>query len=441
MTKAEEIKNNPKVIRAWSMYDWANSVYSLVITSTIFPIYYSAVTSNEESDIVYFLGREFKNTALYSYVLSFSFLIIALVSPILSGIADYSGAKKSFMKFFCWLGGLSCVSLYFFTADTLWIGILGFVLATIGFSGSLVFYNAFLPEIATPDRQDRVSARGFALGYIGSSLLLIFNLIMIQQPAWFGISESSFAPRFSFLLVGVWRIGFASYSFYHLPSNVYNRKVKGSVLLNGYKELLKVVQEIKHQKALLIFLVSFFFYNMGVQTVMYVAALFGDKELELESGQLILTILIIQFVAIGGAYLFSYLSSKFGNVKALLLALIVWTIVCFAAYFIYHANEFYMLAFTVGMVMGGVQSLSRSTYSKLLPNTMDHSSYFSFYDVCDKFGTVLGTASYGLIEELTGSMRNSVVTLMSFFIAGLILLVVLLRNLKKQNNLRLQPQT
>lgn len=439
MSSLKGIQNNKKIIHAWSMYDWANSVYSLVITSTIFPIYYNAVTSSENSDTVFFIGREFKNTALYSYLLSFSFLIIALLSPLLSGMADYSGSKKSFMKFFCWLGAISCASLYFFTAETLWIGVLGFMLATIGFSGSLVFYNAFLPEIATPDRQDKVSARGFALGYIGSSLLLIFNLIIIQKPEWFGIQSASFAPRFSFLLVGVWWIGFASYTFYYLPSNIYNRKISGSVVWNGYHELLKVVKELRYQTGLKLFLLSFFFYNMGVQTVMYVAALFGDKELKLESGQLILTILIIQFVAIAGAYLFAYLSGRFGNLRALLLALSVWILVCYGAYYIYSASEFYLLAFTVGMVMGGVQSLSRSSYSKLLPDTKDHSSYFSFYDVCDKLGTVLGTASYGLIEELSGSMRNSVVALMSFFMAGLILLVVLLSHLRKNKILTLEP--
>lgn len=416
-------QDNKATINAWALYDWANSVYSLVITSAIFPIYYNSVTTINGSDVVHFLGREYKNTALYSYTLSLSFLVIAFLSPLLSGIADYRGNKKSFMKFFCILGAVSCSSLYFFdSVSVLWIGILGFFLASIGWSGSIVYYNAFLPEIADKENQDRVSAKGFALGYIGSSLLLIFNLIMIMKPELFGITEKSFPARFSFLLVGLWWIGFASITFYFLPEKRNRISYEGNIFMKGFNELVGVWMQLQAQKALLVFLFSFFFYSMGVQTVMYVAALFGDKELKLQSDQLIITILIIQFVAIAGAYLFSSLSSKLGNLRALMIAIVVWIIICIAAYYTYTSIQFYVVAFVVGIVMGGIQSLSRSTYSKMLPPTQDHASYFSFYDVCEKIGLVLGTASYGLIEELTGSMRNSIVALISFFIIGLFLL-------------------
>ncbi len=444
---------NRKIVNAWSLYDWANSAYSLVITSTIFPIYYSSVTSQGNSDLVYFLGREYKNTALYSYALSFSFLLVALITPVLSGIADYIGNKKAFMKFFCWLGATSCSMLYFFTGGNLWLGILAFVFAGVGYSGSIVFYNAYLPEIAPAGMADRVSARGFAMGYIGSSLLLLFNLTMILMPDLFfnvdgKIQEliqadvsltaeealrqangyfSGVSSRLSFLLVGVWWAGFASITFYYLPKDIYNRKPAGNVVLKGYKELLSVVRQLNRYPRIKSFLLSYFFYNMGVQTVMYVAALFGDKELKMESGELITTILIIQFVAIGGAYLFAWLSGKYGNIHALKIAILIWIGICIGAYFVYTASQFYVIAFVVGMVMGGIQSLSRSTYSRLLPETEDHASYFSFFDVCEKIGIVLGTASYGLIEELTGSMRNSIIVLITFFIFGLIFLL----NLRK----------
>jgi len=417
------IKNQKKIINAWALYDWANSVYSLVITSTIFPIYYSSVTTVNGSDLVHLFGREYKNSALYSYSLSVSFLLIAFLSPLLSGIADYRGNKKSFMKFFCILGSLSCSALYFFdSVDRLWLGLLAFILASVGWAGSIVFYNAFLPEIADKESQDKVSAKGFAWGYIGSSLLLIFNLIMIMKPELFGITDKSFAPRFSFLLVGIWWIGFAGITFYFLPEKTNRTNYDGNIFMKGFNELGGVIKELKIQRALKIFLTSFFFYNMGVQTVMYVAALFGDKELKLQSGQLIITVLIIQFVAIGGAYLFSKLSSMLGNVKSIMIGITIWVFICIAAYFTTTALEFYMVAFIVGMVMGGIQSLSRSTYSKMLPPTRDHASYFSFYDVCDKIGLVLGTVCYGLIEELTGSMRNSILVLITFFAIGLILL-------------------
>jgi len=248
---------------------------------------------------------------------------------------------------------------------------------------------------------------------------------MIMQPAWFGISDGSLPARISFLMVGLWWAGFSLITFRYLPERRRNDgAVRGGMLLKGFRELAGVFRQVLGQRVLLVFLCAFFFYNMGVQTVMYVAALFGDKELGLGSGQLITTILIIQFVAIGGAYLFSFLSSRLGNFRALIVAIVTWVFICVGAYYTTTAGQFYALAFAVGMVMGGVQSLSRSTYSKLLPATHDHASYFSFYDWCDKIGLVLGTASYGLVEEITGSMRNSVVALISFFLAGLVLLAV-----------------
>lgn len=429
------IKGNKKIIRAWAMYDWANSSYSLVITSALFPIYFHAITTTPESNTVRFLGRNFNSDSLQTYAISIAFLVIAAINPLLSSIADYSGNKKKFMYFFSTLGAVACSSLFFFTSlDTLWIGVFGVVLAAIGYAGSIVFYNAFLPEIAEPEDQDKVSAKGFAMGYIGSSLLLIFSLTMILFPDWYGGISSGMATRIAFMLVGMWWFGFAQYTFHYLPNNVYNRKPEGKFVRNGYRELKKVWNELKHTSRLKTFLLSFFFYNMGVQTVMYVATLFGDGELHLSSSILIAIILIIQFVAIGGAYLFSTLSRRFGNITSLCISLFIWVLICIGAYFCdkkYGVDEqtmFIILAVVVGLVMGGVQSLSRSTYSKILPETIDHASYFSFFDVCDKLGTVLGTFAFGFINEQTGSMRNSIIVLASFFIIGLFLLLRMRKN-------------
>ncbi len=424
------------------MYDWANSVYSLTITTAIFPIYFMEVTTNGDSDMVRFLGMNFKNSALYTYCISISFLIVALLSPLLSGIADSSGSKKGFMKFFAWMGSVSCAGLFFFESESLWIGVMCFMLASIGFAGSIVFYNSYLPEIAEPSDQDRISAKGFALGYIGSSLLLMFNLLMIMKPGLFGIAEGTTLPaRISFLIVGAWWITFSAYTFYYLPSNVYKRKREGHYLMKGYHELRKVWNELKKLKYLTRFLLAFFFYNMGVQTVMYVASIFGEKEIKLATDQLIITVLIIQFVAIGGAYLFSLVSSKIGNIKTLTIAIVIWVGICISAYNLYTVESFYILALVVGLVMGGIQALSRSTYSKMLPETQDHTSYFSFYDVCEKIGLVLGTASYGMIEEITGSMRNSILALIVFFIIGLTFLLrsMILRSREESiDNLKLE---
>ncbi|WP_299754904.1 MFS transporter [uncultured Pontibacter sp.] len=422
-------KNNPTVTRAWCFYDWANSVYSLVITSTIFPIYFSAVSRQADgTSIVGFLGFQLDSSVLFTYAISAAFLIIAFLSPFLTAIADYSGRKKMFLQLFCYLGSFSCAGLYFFTAETFTLSVILFVLATIGFSGSIVFYNAYLPEIATEDQYDRLSARGFSMGYIGSVILLIFNLAMIMQPQWFGIvaGNTSLPPRIAFLSTGIWWLGFAQYTFYHLPGNVYQRKPKGSWILNGFKELNKVLVQVKGLPMLKRFLLAYFFYNMGVQTVMYLAAIFGEVELRLPSEVLIITILIIQLVAIAGAYAFARLSEKFGNIQALILAVLVWVGICVGAYFTQGELQFYALAAVVGSVMGGIQSLSRSTYSKLIPaTTLDHASYFSFYDVTEKVSIVLGTLAYGLITQLTGSMRNSILALITFFVLGLIFLFLM----------------
>lgn len=410
-----------KVQNAWAMYDWANSVYSLVITSTIFPVYYNSVTKGiDGSGIVDFFGFKMINTVLYSYSISFSFLIIALISPLLSGIADASGKKLQFMKFFAYLGSLACIALFFFDGSNLEFGIICSILASIGYAGSIVFYNAYLPEISIQSEYDHLSAKGFALGYIGSVILLIFNLVMITFPEWFGLSDESFAPRFSFLITGIWWAGFSQIPFRILPKNVFNKKIKKEFLAKGYQEIRKVFNEIRQIKVMSRFLASFFFYSMGVQTVMYLAATFGDKELGLPGDQLIITILIIQIVAIFGSFLFAFISERLGNKISLVIMVFIWTGICGAAYYVYTVYEFFALAFVVGLVMGGIQSISRSTYTKLIPKqTTDHASYFSFYDVTEKIAIVLGTFSYGFIEQLTGNMRNSALSLGIFFLVGL----------------------
>jgi UMF1 family MFS transporter len=417
--------NNPKTVRAWYFYDWANSVYSLVIISAIFPVYYKAVATTAESDMVRFLGFSILNSNLYSYALSFSFLIVAAIIPLLSGMADYSGNKKMFMKFFVWLGALSCIGLFFFTdIHTLWLGILFSITASIGYSGSLVFYNAFLPEIVTQDRYDATSARGFSMGYYGSVLMMILCLVMITNYKVLGFANDGEATRVCFLLVGAWWIGFSLIPFKALPENPFGLKPSGNIWTKGYQEIRKVWESLSTQGDLKRFLTAYFFYNMGVQTVMYLAALFGTDVLKLEDSKLILTMLIIQLVGAVGAYTFARLSALRGNKMSLLTMIIIWIGVCIWAYFIGNEYEFYTLAVIVGMVMGGIQSLSRATYSKLIPrNTIDHASYFSFYDVTYNLSIVFGTFSYGLINQLTGSMRYSALGLAVYFIIGMIFLI------------------
>jgi len=415
------LTNKKKVQNAWAMYDWANSVYSLVITSTIFPVYYNSVTKGlNDGDFVDFFGIGMVNTVLYSYSISFSFLIIALISPILSGIADASGKKLLFMKFFAYLGSLSCMALFFFDGNNLEWGICFSILASIGYAGSIVFYNAYLPEISKPEEYDVLSAKGFALGYIGSVILLVLNLLMIQFPSWFMLEDGGVAARISFLITGIWWAGFSQITFKNLPANPFGKDIKKEFLIKGFQEIKKVWLEVQDISIMKRFLLAFFFYSMGVQTVMYLAATFGDKELGLPGNQLIMTILIIQIVAIGGSYFFAFLSKKLGNKISLVIMVLIWVGICAGAYYVYNVQEFFALAFVVGLVMGGIQSLSRSTFSKLIPSsTIDHASYFSFYDVTEKMAIVFGTFSYGIIEQMTGDMRNSALSLGLFFLVGL----------------------
>jgi UMF1 family MFS transporter len=409
-----------KVINSWAMYDWANSAYSLIISSAIFPAYYTFIAPAH----VRFAGRTFERTALASYAISFSFLIIAILSPLLSSIADYKGNKKSFMQFFCYLGSAACIGLTLLTAENISFGITCAIIGSIGFCGSIVFYNAYLPEIAAEEDQDRVSAKGFAMGYVGSVLLMIVCLAAIISNDALKLGWGAWPTRLSFLAVGLWWAGFAQITFRNLPPSRPSLQVpQRSIFTNGYYELRKVWEQLKTYPVTKRFLSSFFFYNMGVQTVMYMATYFASAELKLESFQLIITVLIIQLVAIGGALMFSRLSNRTGNIFTLGVIIVIWIGVCYFASIVTTVTQFYGLAFTVGMVMGGIQSMSRSTYSKLLPPTKDTASYFSFYDVCDKVGTVIGTLSFGFVSEFLGGMRNSVLALMTFFIIGGILLI------------------
>jgi UMF1 family MFS transporter len=417
-----------KVINGWAMYDWANSVYNLVITSTIFPAYYEAVTGDGNDatliDKVKIGNYEFSNTALYNYILGIAFVVVAVLSPILSSIADYRGNKKQFLRFFCTLGSLSCASLYFFDKDHIYGGLISVIIACIGFWSSLVFYNSYLPEIAAPEDRDRISAKGFMMGYIGSVLLQLICFVFVLKPELFGITVGK-ASQISFLLVGVWWIGFGWLAIGRLPAG---KGVRGAHTKNlftqGYKELHKVWLELKTQPTLKRFLISFFFYNMGVQTVMLAATLYGKSELNIPTTNLILAILIIQIVAIPGANLMAKLASKWGNFNTLMIAVVIWIGGCIMGYYLPRNSvvPFYTLAVVVGFVMGGIQSVSRSTYSKLMPETHDTTSYFSFYDVTEKIAIVIGMFSFGFINEITGSQRNSVLALTLFFIVGFILL-------------------
>lgn len=417
-------KNDKKTIRAWTFYDWANSVYPLVISSAIFPIFYETVTKEKLGGMIPFLGGSFINTAFYGYVVAVSYLIVAFSSPLLSGMADYSDGKKRFLQLFCYLGSFSCIALSFFSAEHIILSMLALMLASVGYWGSLVFYNAYLPEIADPDQHDKISARGFAMGYIGSSILLIAILVLAI------FTHIIPQVKYTFALVGLWWLGFAQVTFRRLPASVEPTNKKKHLLSSGYKELKNVWIDLKNHLRLRRFLTSYFMYNMGVQTVMIMAVPFAAKAIDwhgdedLKKRSLIISILIIQFLGVAGAFIMSKLSSVIGNIKTLGINIGIWAAICIYTYlFVYQPMDFYVVAASVGLVMGGIQALSRSTYSKMLPETKDHASYFSFYDVSEKIGLAIGTTTFGLIEDITGGIRESVLSLILIFIIGFLLLL------------------
>ena len=428
MPKTQYKKGDKKVLRAWAFYDWANSVYALVISTAIFPLYFGSLF--EDSQYVEVFGINYKNTALIQHTSTLVFICLAILIPILSGIADHKKNKVSFLKFFCYLGSLSCIGLYFFTIENIYIGLLFYFLALFSFWASLVFYNSYLPEIAFPHQQDKVSAEGYSYGYVGSVLLLLINLFMVLFPSIFGFEDTIEPMKISFVMVGLWWAGFSQYTFHYLPKNqIQSPKkdiLKKSILFGGFYELKNVWKLIKKQESIKKFLLAFFVFSCALQTIILIATYFGEQEIIWREGEkqigLIISTLLIQLIAILGAMYTAKLSEKIGNIQTLIFLNIFWFILCVGGYFIKYSYEFYVVAALVGLVMGGIQALSRSTYSKLIPATENTCSYFSFYQMCMILSISLGTFMSGIIDQLTGSLRNSIIIFAVIFIFGAMLL-------------------
>jgi len=408
-----------KVTTAWTFYDWANSAFALVITAAIFPSYFLRSTD----EILYFGDVAISNSSLYAYIIALAYAIVTVASPLLSGFSDSANNKKVMLFLFCLVGSLSCMGLYFFDGmQHLLLGCVFFIFGLIGFQGSLVFYNAYLPEITTEDKFDRVSANGFSMGYFGSVILLIVNLMMISNPEWFHLPDAKIAVRISFFMVGLWWLLFSLIPLSYLPGSMKlsintDNITKGIWILKDVWYKLKKLHDVRR------FLFAFFAYSAGVQTVMLLAAAFAQKQMNFATSELIILILLIQLVAIIGAYLFSMLSRLRGNKFSIMTMLFIWLFICIIGYIVQTKIQFYILAGVVGMVMGGIQSLSRSTYSKLIYRYKgEHTSFFSFYDVLEKLSVIIGTFSFGFIEQITGGMRNSIFALGIFFVLGIILL-------------------
>lgn len=434
MAEVLAIKGSKKLLNAWAFYDWANSVYSLVISSAIFPIFYGMLFRSAGIEKVVLFGGEIARAPLISYVTSLAFVLITIVTPLVSGIADYMGNKRTFLKFFCYLGALSCIGLYWFSLENIYFGLVCYLFGLVGFWVSFAINNSYLPDIAYPEQQDHISAKGYSLGYIGSVILLVLNLAMVMEPGFFGITEQGGeaaevkAMKYSFVSVGIWWILFSQYTFAHLPKGNKGNGKRKHIILGGFGELRGVWRQLGENTRLKRYLGAFFVYSMGVQTIMLIATYFGEEEIQWGSDGdrttgLIISIMLIQLVAILGATFTARASRAYGNIKTLVVINAVWVLLCGYAYFLRTPMDFYIAAALVGIVMGGIQALSRSTYSKFLPDTTDTTSFFSFYDVAEKLGIIIGTFLYGAVAQLTGSMRNSTIFLGLFFLVGILLLL------------------
>jgi MFS transporter, UMF1 family len=416
---ATSLMNDKRTMNGWAFFDCANSSYSLVISSAVFPAYFAATAP----DNIPFLGMNIPSSAILAYAVTIAYLVIAVSSPILSGIADFGGKRKLFMTAFTVLGAVACMAMFWMVGREHWqIGFWGYVVATIGYAGGVVFNNSYLPIIATEDRFDWLSARAFTFGYIGSVFLLLINLVMILNYKELGFADVSIPTRIAFLMVGVWWLSFAQIPRLRLPPDS-KKPLTMAAVSSGWAEFKGVFEVVKRNQNLKNYLLSYFFFDAGVQCVLFMATIFAAKVLNFETPELIQIVLILQVVAALGAWVFAKVSAVKGNLWSIAVMLVVWIGICVAAYLVANKMQFYILGAVLGAVMGGIQSLSRSTYSKLIPaDTEDVTSFFSFYDVTDKVAVVVGTFAFGFIDQLTGDIRNSTLALALFFIAGLILI-------------------
>ncbi len=402
-----------KTAFSWMLYDFGNSAFATTIMAAVLPVFYydvAAVGVNEN------LAASF-----WGYSQSIAVLIVAILAPVLGAISDYSAAKKKFLRFFAYMGMIASVLLAFVgEGDYIFASIL-LIVGTIGFSGGNVFYDAFLPEIANEDEIDKISTAGFAWGYIGGGLLLAINILMILKHDWFGIPNATVASQLSFASVGVWWFLFSLPLFKNIQEEKKVRaKREQSYIAIGFTRVTSTFKEIKQYKQLLIFLLAFWMYNDGISTIIKMATIYG-RDIGIDGNSLIAALLITQFVGIPFTFLFGGIAKKFTAKKALTFTLYFYMGIVVLGYFMTSALHFYLLAVCVGFVQGGAQSLSRSIFGRMVPDNR-HAEFFGFYGISSKFAAIFGPFLFALVGQLTGSSRLGIISLIIFFIGGIILL-------------------
>ncbi|WP_102345817.1 MFS transporter [Bacillus sp. Marseille-P3661] len=413
---------NKKVIRSWLMYDWANSAFATVIMAAILPVFYYDVAAK---------GSESIASSLWGYSQAIAVLFVALLSPILGAIADYSGNKSKFLRFFAYLGIIASIFLCFVDEGDYQLASILMILGTIGYAGGNVFYDALLPEIASKKEMDFISAKGFAYGYIGGGLLLAINLLMIMKPQLFNIPNPLMAIQISFIMVGIWWFIFSIPIFRNIKDNGMKEQQKNRTYIKiGVRRLIQTIKEIHCYKQLFIFLIAFWLYNDGISTIIKMATIYG-RDIGIDSTDLIKALLITQFVGVPFTFLFGWLANKIKPKKALYISLWTYVGIVLLGFFMQSALHFYLLAITVGIVQGGAQALSRSIFGSMVPENR-RAEFFGLYGVSAKFSAIIGPLIFALVGQLTGSSRFGIVSLVFFFLAGIYLLTKV--NIEKGQN-------
>ncbi|MBI4671300.1 MAG: MFS transporter [Chloroflexi bacterium] len=419
--------NDRREIFGWTMYDWANSAFSTTVVSVFFGPYLSALAkaAADANGLIYLLGIPIRFDSLFPYCVSISVGLQVIFLPLLGAMADFSHMRKQMLVLFSTLGAVSSLLLFFATAETLWLSALLFIVANLSFGAGIVFYNAYLPSIASEDQRDRVSSRGFAMGYAGGGILLLLNLILFQFSAPLGISEGM-AVRISLASAGVWWLLFSQITFRTLrPRHAVRQIPPGETLFSiGFKQLGNTFRQIRQFPETVRFLIGYLIYNDGIQTVIVVATLFGSQELEMDSTSLILVILMVQVVAFVGAFFFGWLAGQVGAKRAIVLSLFVWSgVVIYAAAALQSVGEFWVLSAVVALVLGGSQALSRSLFADMIPHGRE-AEFFSFYEISDRFTSIFGPLIFGLANQITGSLRAGIFSLVILFVVGLGILIM-----------------
>lgn len=419
-------QDDPKEIFGWAMYDWANSAFSAtVVTVFLGPYLTSLVKAVADVDgLVYLLGIPLRYDSFFAYCTAVSVVLQVFVLPILGAVADYSHLRKFFLQFFCVLGALATALLFFLRTGLHWLGAGLYIVANLAFGASIVFYNAYLPDIASPARRDQVSAFGWGLGYLGGGILLLLNLLLFTFRESLGLA-ADVAVRLSLASAGIWWLLFAQFSFVRLRSRYPRVQLpSGETYLSiAFEQLRRTFRAMRRLPETLKFLVAYLFYNDGVQTVIALASVFGAEELKLETSTLIQVILMVQFVAFVGALAFGQVAQWTGAKIAIVITLAVWCAVTVYAYqFLYTELQFWLMAAVVAFVMGGSQALSRSLFSQLIPKGKE-AEFFAFYEISERGTSWIGFVLFGLVNQLAGSLRAGILALIALFVIGLVLLL------------------